>query len=314
MATDTKKPSSEVAEMSQLNPMSLADLFAAEMDAPEIPSRVTVPPAFAPVARAARTKPVPKLTGLAPFWVERGRGGTAKTTVSRYFASELFERQVGRFILAAMDPGVRLLAEFAQGVMQPPSTNYGETLTWLRGFFNQVRKHRVPGVLDTGGGDTAFPALVRSAPTLAQDFEEAGVGLVAAYFFSTAPDDPAMLGADVAAGFTPRATALVLSMHLADNPRAFNAVRAHPDYKAALDRGAVEIIIPRLEPQELANRIEARRLHFFQARDGIVPKGNPHPPIDAGMDRVLVREWLEKMAEELRPVREAGWLPWGDEA
>lgn len=309
MSGSTKKPAAEVTDRPK--PLSLAELFGEEMDAPEIPSFVSLPPPQAPVKRAARAVPIPTLGGLAPFWVLRGRGSTGKTMFARWFVSELHEHGVGRFIAAAMDPGVRLLAEFVQGVMQPPSTDAGETLEWLRTFVSLVRKHRAPGVIDTGGGDTAWPRMIGAAPALAGDMEDAGVALVAAYFFSTAPDDPALLGADVRQGFAPRATALVLNMNLADGPGAYDAVRQHPDYRTALARGAVEIVVPRLDPQRLANRIEARRLHFFQARDGLVPEGSPHRPIDAGMERVLVRAWLEAMAGETRALVEAGWLPWG---
>lgn len=304
MPSDKKSP--EVTRV-----LTLAEMFGIEDVAEEAPARVTMPPLVAPVARAARAKPVPALEGLAPFWVLRGRGGAGKTLFARWFAGELFARDAGRFILAAMDPGVRLLAEFAAGVVQPPSVDPGETLAWLRGFIGQVRKHRAPGLLDTGGGDTAFGGLIRTAPMLAGDLEEGGVGLVAAYFLSPSPDDPSMLGADADAGFAPRATALVLNMALADGPRAYDTVRAHADYKAALARGAVEVVLPVLQPQALANRIEARRFLFPQARDGVVPEGSPHQPIPAGMDRALVREWLEAMAEEMQPLVAAGWLPWG---
>lgn len=308
----SEKKSVGVAEAPRV--LSLAELFGAEQDAEEAPARVTMPPPVAAVKRAPRAKPVPNLTGLAPFLALRGRGGSGKTTFGRWYASELFEREVDRFVLAAMDPGVRLLAEFAENVMQPPSTDPRETLAWLRTFVDQVRKHRAPGLLDTGGGDTAFASLIRSSPTLAQDLEESGVGLAVAYFLSPSPDDPSMIGADVDAGFAPRATMLVLNMALADSPRAYDTVRAHADYKAAIARGAVEIVIPAMEPRALANRIEARRFHYFQARDGVVPEGSPYAPIPAGMERTLVREWLEAMAAEMRPLAQAGWLPWGADA
>ncbi|MFC0389150.1 P-loop NTPase family protein [Muricoccus vinaceus] len=290
--------------------LSLAQMFGEEMDAEEAPARVAMPPLLAAVKRAARSLPIPALQGLTPFLVLRGRGGSGKTTFARWYASELFEREVARFVLAAMDPGVRLLAEFAEAVMQPPSTDPRETVAWLRTFLEQVRKHRAAGLLDTGGGDTSYSSLIRSWPTIVRDLEESGIGLGAIYFLSPSPDDPSMIGADADAGFAPRATALVCNLALADSPRAYDTVRAHADYKAALARGAVEIILPALEPRALANRIEARRFHFFQARDGIVPEGSRHAPIAAGMERTLVREWLEAMDVEMRPIAEAGWLPW----
>lgn len=308
-------PSDKKPAASAIGLTPLHKLFGDDGDEVEVPpARIAMAPAQAPARRAMRTQPVPDMNGLAPFLVLRGRGGTGKTTFARWYASELFERGVGRFILSAMDPGIRLLPQFAEGVMQPPSTDPRETLAWFRGFLGRVRQHRVPGICDTGGGETAATALFRSAPNLPQDMAEGGVGLGAIYFLSPSPDDPALIGADADAGFKPQATALICNLALADSPRAYDTVRAHADYKAALDRGAVEILIPALEPRSLANSIEARRLHFFQGRDGTVPEDSLSAPIPAGLNRVLIREWLEAMAEETRPIREAGWLPWGVDA
>lgn len=312
MGVETKPARAKAEEAAAEMPdvLSLADLFGREMEEEEAAPRLSMPPPEALVKRAARIAPVPSLAGLAPMWAEFGRGNTGKTLFARYMASELLERRVKRFILAALDPGTRLLAEFRMKVMQPPSTDQAQTTDWLRGFLGSVMKHRAPGVMDFGGGgETAWARLLRGVPTIAGEMEQAGVGLVGAYFLA-APDDPALLDAHHEAGFRPRATALMLNMQTVDGGAGFDAIRAHPAYKAALSRGAVEIIIPRLEPLKLSQRIEARRLHFFEARDGIVLEGTDIKPLDNGLERGAVREWLDAMGRELRVVEEAGWLPW----
>ena len=289
-------------------PLSLAELFTQEMEREEAPARVSLPPATSAVKRRERTKEIPDLTGLAPFWMLFGGGNTGKTFLGRIFAGELLERKTGRFILAPMDPGFRLLAEFGVRTMQPPSSDPRETAEWLRTLFTQVMKHRAPGVGDTGGGETAATAVIRAAPTIWKEMKEAGVALIPAYFFAR-PDDPVILETHAAMGFAPEATALVLNMNSVDGAGAFDAVRAHPAYKAALERGAVEIVIPRLEPLKLSQKIEARRFHFFEARDGIVREGLEAEPL-TGMERAIVRGFIGDYRKELEPIAQRAWLPW----
>ena len=88
---------------------------------------------------------------------------------------------------------------------------------------------------------------------------------------------------------------------------AFDALRRQAAYKAALDRGAVELWMPALEPQSLALQIEQQRLQFHQARDGDVPAGRNASYISA-LERVMIREWMTRMDEEFAAVDT--WLPW----
>ena len=114
-----------------------------------------------------------------------------------------------------------------------------------------------------GTGETAATAVIRAAPTVWKEMKEAGVALVPAYFFAR-PDDPVILETHAAMGFAPEATALVLNMNSVDSAGAFDAVRAHPAYKAALERGAVErgaVILADLLP----------RLERFDAREHLAP-------------------------------------------
>jgi hypothetical protein len=75
----------------------------------------------------------------------------------------------------------------------------------------------------------------------------------------------------------------------------FDAVVDHSAYRAAVDRGAVPIWMPRLYA---AKAIEDRRLLFGQARDG------DHLGLS---DRSRTHHWLRVMDEAFWPIET--WLP-----
>ena len=182
-----------------------------------------------------------------------------------------------------------------------------QTTAWLRELLNFVVKQKANAVLDYGGNNVSKVRLVEAAPTIADTMEQEGVALIAAYVLTPRVDDLAPLVTFEARGFRPRATALVLNLGKAETPAAFDALRRQSAYKAALDRGAVELWMPALEPQSLALQIEQERLQFHQARDGDVPAGRAASYISA-LERVMIRGWLMRMDEEFAPI--ATWLPW----
>ena len=212
-----------------------------------------------------------------------------------------------RAILAALDPANRTLTHFFDDVQQPPSADPVQTTAWLRELLGFVAKQKANAVLDYGGNNVSKVRLVEAAPSIADSMEQDGVALVAAYVLTPRVDDLAPLVTFEARGFRPRATALILNLGRAETPGAFDAVRRQSAYKAALDRGAVELWMPALEPQSLALQVEQQRLQFHQARDGEVPAGRKASTISA-LERVMIREWLQRMDEEFAAV--STWLPW----
>lgn len=261
-------------------------------------------PAQGPVAKAGVD-----LGGLPPVWFLIGAGWSGKTLLARWLGWRSAEE--GRSaVLAALDPQNRTLPAFFEGVAQPPNADPAQTARWLRELVGWLMTEKAAGILDMGGGDTSLAALIDNTPVVASEMEEAGVAPVAAYLLGPRVDDLASLETFEGRGFKPKATAIILNEGRVDagmeREEAFARVLRHSAVKRALDRGAVQVWLPRLDPPELAQEIEAKRLAFGLARDGLVPAGKTFPPI-GGLNRAAVRRWLERMEAEFAPVR--SWLP-----
>jgi hypothetical protein len=142
---------------------------------------------------------------------------------------------------------------------------------------------------------------------MAQVMIENGVHPVAVYPLSPRISDLAPLAALEAAGFQPQATLIILNEGRADPtvPRehSFRTIMRHSVYRAAIDRGAFPVWMPRLY---VAKDVEDRRLTFQQARDGIVPEGRKVTPLGV-FDRSSIHRWLQQMSVAFAPVM--SWLP-----
>lgn len=270
---------------------------------------VGLPPAT--VARPERPGASPKavdLTDRAKAWFAIGPGRSGKTTLLRHLAERLAEGE-SEALFAALDPQNRSLTGFLDDVQEPPTNDAAAVAKWLERLLRHLMAAQQSALLDLGGGDTSLGRLLADVPDLADAMEEAGVSPVAIYTLGPRVDDLASLASFEARGFQPRATALVLNQGLADPtlPRedAFARVLRHSAFKAAVARGAVPLWMPRLEPS-VAAEIEAKRLHFTDARDGVAPEGREVAPLGP-FDRSRVRKWLDAMEAELAPIRT--WLP-----
>jgi len=249
------------------------------------------------------------LEGRAPAWFLIGPNYSGKTTFARWVGWTSHEG--GRYpLLAALDPTNRTLTLFFDNVAQPPSADATQTAAWLREMVRHLMREKSSALLDMGGGDTALGKVVESAPSLATEMQDAGVAPVAAYFLGPRIDDLSGLESFEKAGFQPAATALILNHARVDvglDPtEAFTSIRRHSVFRSAVDRGAIVLEMPRLDPPELALEIERKRLSFGHAMAGTVPDGRKVAPI-TGLDRVSVRTWLSRMKFAFEPVRQ--WLP-----
>ena len=268
-----------------------------------------LPPLYAEadLKRTPRSLPIPDLSRFAKLWQLIGEGNTGKTMLARWLIEKIASR--GKFaesMVAALAPGNRNLLDFAPGAMQPPSADPQATAEWALKGLRAMQKSRWSGVWDFGGGDTALRHMIQAAPDMATSAEEAGVAIVAAYLLSPRLDDLAFLRTNEALGYQPKATALILNRSRAASPSAFDALRRQPEYRAALDRGAVELWMPAM-PQAVALAVERARVTFQQARDGEAPEGK-RPAQLALTQQFLVSLWLKDMGTEFEPIE--SWLPW----
>jgi hypothetical protein len=268
-----------------------------------------LPPLYATeeIRRTPRTLPIPDLTTFATLWQLVGEGNTGKTVVARYLIERMGDA-VDRSVIAALAPGNRNLTDFAPGTLQPPSTDPVATADWATKRLLAMRKMRAGGVWDFGGGDSSLRMMIHAQPDMAERAEEDGLAIVAAYLLTPRLDDLVFLKTYERMGYRPRATALILNLGKADKPSAFADIRRQPEYKAAIDRGAVELWLPPL-PQNVALAIEKARCLFAHARDGEVPAGKRAPDISL-IERSMVREWLIRVEAEFHEIEQSGWMPW----
>ena len=237
-----------------------------------------------------------------------GPGRSGKTTFLRY-VMERIEPGKPAPLAAALDPGNRSLATFLNDVAQPPTTDPVGVARWAEELLGFVMAEKQSALMDMGGGDLSLGKLLEDVPDLATSLEEAGVHPVAIYALSPRVDDLGVLNGYEAAGFRPRATALILNAGLADStvPRedAFARVLRHSTFAAAVGRGAVPIWMPRLDAG-VAAEIEGKRLRFGAARDGQAPADQPGAVLGP-FDRSRVRRWMAEMETAFAPIR--SWLP-----
>jgi hypothetical protein len=261
----------------------------------------------APVAAVAPSEPAAAidLSDAAKVVMAIGLGGTGKTSIMRWIAERAIAKG-GTARLAAVDAENRELRDYFAKVLEPPGHDPESTARWLRDFVERLIETKTAAMIDFGGGDTSLAAVLREVPDLVAVMEEQGVTPVAIYPLSPRVSDLAPLKAAEDMGFRPRATALVLNEGRAETPdreRWFGAIRRHSVYRAAIDRGAVEIWMPKLT---VAKKIEDRRLRYQDARDGIVPEGRKVAPLGI-LDRASVRTWLARMDAAFAPI--ASWIP-----
>lgn len=255
---------------------------------------LSLPPQGGTVQTASTTMPTAiNLTGKRKAIFLIGRGRIGKTTMGRWIAETMTNRG-GSAVVAACDPLNRSLTKYLNGVMQPPSTDPIETRDWLNEILETAMMDGYNCLLDMGGGDTTLGALLQEIPTLADVLSAGGLEPVALHIIGGNVDDLTPLALMARSGFQPAATAIIANE--AHGRRAqFDGVLTHPEVRAALDRGAVQLWMPPLAAA-VARQFDdaAWRFHDANAKAG---------PFAAA----AVNGWLRRMADELAPI--ASWLP-----
>jgi hypothetical protein len=146
-------------------------------------------------------------------------------------------------------------------------------------------------------------------PDVVSTMEEQGCVVVALYLLSPRWENLVTLAKFEAAGFQPRATALIRNERFVERPAtrdtAFARLMRDDAWKSAVARGAVPLWLPKLTP-EIAEAIEAKRLTFTQARDGQSPDGRRVTPLGP-FAQSSVRRWLNALEIEFGPIM--SWIP-----
>ena len=257
------------------------------------PRRSERPVTLAPSVRPSAPKLVDRTPGVdltgkvkAVFFI--GRGRTGKTTLARWAYEGLAERG-GTAIIAAADPVNRTLANYLDGVAQPPSTDPLEVRDWLIVLLQHAMSEKLSVMVDLGGGDTSLIELLKVLPNLVTLMAEGGMEAVAIHVMGTDPHDLHPLAMSEEMGFQPRATAIVLN-----EVYARGAQRYRPVYQAAINRGAEPIWMPALI-EEVAR---------YCAQDGgrflDLPRSKP-------FFAQALKNWLGAMSVEFSPI--ATWWP-----
>ena len=235
---------------------------------------VSLPPSSFVQPGAVAVGSAADLSGKPKVWFAIGPGRSGKTMLLRW-AAEMTANQGGSAIVAAADPQNRSLKNYLEGVAEPPTNDAVATSRWLEALLRHVMDEKASAMVDLGGGDTALHKLLAMVPDLAESLEGAGVAPVAIYTLGPRVDDLAALASFEALGFQPAATVLVRNEGLADattdRADAFARILRHSAYRGAVERGAVEVWMPRLDPA-VVQELEAKRLSFMQARDAIQPE------------------------------------------
>lgn len=261
---------------------------------PTLPvAALPMPPAPA-IAPATDEMPVAiDLSGKRKAIFFIGRGRTGKTTLARVIG-EIMDERGGSAIVAAADPVNRSLRTFRNNVAEPDSTDQDEVRDWLRDLLQHVMEHKVNALIDLGGGSTSLTALLGDVPDLADMLAQHGVEPIAIHLVGPDPHDLVPLAVTEAAGFRPKATAIVRNEIHARRDR-FDQVLEHPVFQAVLGRGAVPIWMPRLNP-DAASQCDA---HGWRYHDAISKAG----PFTAS----AVQTWLRQFNEQFAPI--ASWWP-----
>jgi hypothetical protein len=232
------------------------------------------------------------LSGKPRVVMTFGAGRSGKSTFLRWTVERAIDRdgETGA-VLATVDALRPTLQRFFPSAIVPKQPDGLERL------ISRLIELKRTAAIDFGA-DASLVPLLTQVPNMHQMMLDHGVEPVVLYLLSPRSADLTVLMAMEAARFQPTATALILNMGtmVGQDPEGeFGQLRRHSVYKAAVERGAVEIWMPRLFA---AKAVEDRGIAFRKAVGA-----------DGGLglfDRSRVANWLTAMDLACAPI--ASWL------
>ena len=188
------------------------------------------------------------------------------------------------------------------GVRRPAYADDATVKAWLDAEMSEMEGDGRSRVLDMGGGDLVFPDYAREREIVAMLADaRAAIDPVAVHLILPTVSDLAVLERMEADGlFAPAATILALNAGPVGDTRpaevVFRRVRETAIYRAAIARGAREIVVPTLG---CMNLVDDAGLSFEDAMARSSPLGLAH--------RQMVATFRRRLYAELDKV--ASWLP-----
>lgn len=203
--------------------------------------------------------------------VAAGRGKVGKSVFLRWAVERCLERG-GEPVIADADRTNQTLAAFFPSATRPPSAEDDDVRLWLNDLADTQIERRTTSFLDLGGGDLTLKQWARDldlAPFLAKH----GITPVVLHLLGSDLDDLSYLR-DLETVFAPPHTVVILNEGMVPSGRsplsAFEPIISHSVFKAAVDRGARVLRMPRLGCMQDVDR---RRLGFQDAENGRVKPG-----------------------------------------
>jgi hypothetical protein len=241
------------------------------------------------------------ITNSPKMIIAAGRGKVGKSVTLRLAIEEHVARG-GEPVIADADRTNPTLMAFLPSAIRPPSAEDEDVRLWLNDLVDTQIERRGTTFLDLGGGDQTLKQWSRELD-LAQFLTKYGITPVLLHLLGSDLDDLTYLR-DLEAVYAPKHTAIILNEGMVPPGRspltAFGPIIDHPVFKAAVDRGAVVVRMPRLGCMQDVDR---RRLSFRDAEAGKIKPGQDRFPPTM---QQMVALWRRATAEAFQPI--ATWI------
>jgi hypothetical protein len=236
-----------------------------------------------------------------------GRGIHGKSFWIRFVVDEL--RNAGHPVTVVDgDRNNPSLSNYFQDVIQPVSAADPDVEDCVRSVTEEMMENpqspRI-AVMDFGANDLTLKRISRKLGGFDAYLARGGIRGILVHFLGTDPDDLALLRDMEDGVFAPAATVLILNEALLPpygSTRLFEPIMQSPIFRAAVNRGALPIFMPRLEP-EAARLVNHHRRNFIAAA---TRQRGPDGTCIGPWYSDLIMAWRLTMLENHRPVME--WL------
>ena len=222
-----------------------------------------------------------------------GPGATGKTTFARWLGEQSILRDDGNpVVMLSMDDSRSLCGYFAPGGVAAPPAGVSSR-TWFEQALTALERSGRSAIADFGGGDRVLLDLAREVPGLHLALAARGITPVVLYFLSSRAEDLSLAAGLEGLGFQPEAVSLVLNCSRVANPaRDFEQIRHQPEYQSLLNRGAIEVWLPK---HYAAAAVEHRKQGFVAVNSAL-----------NGFDQYRNERWLKVM--QAATARISSWL------